>query len=156
MLEFHYDITIKGTQDVIVFEYEKNESQTSSKSDAIQGVNFKFNSDDETKERDRNGRVEIIINGKFDDRPETLVNIQKLSEWSRSREDVYREVTIDITTIGGVNNFKRTLHFDKMFCIDYTEQYGKEGGSDDYGLSFELFMAQAPTYQINETFKEYI
>ena len=150
-MDFHYDIKIKGTQDTITFEYEKSESENGSKVDAINGVSFKFNSDDETKERDRNGRVEIVINGHFDDRIETLANIQKLSEWSRSREDVYREVTIEITTIGDITNkFKRILHFDKMFCVDYTEEYGENK------LLFELFMAQAPTYQINETTKEYI
>lgn len=69
-MEFHYDVTIKGSKNSIEFKMADN------KNDAITGVKFGFNSDDATKERDRNGRVEMVISGKFDGRRETLTAIR--------------------------------------------------------------------------------
>lgn len=154
-MDFHYNITIKGSSDTIEFI-----ATESSKNDAITGVDFGFNSNNDAEERDRKGRTEIRIFGKFDGRRETINAIKQLSEWARSNNDVYREVTIVLTTSensGNDGNFSRTYHFDKMFCIDYFERTGSavEKGSN-VGLSFELFMAQAPTYNIDETKAEII
>lgn len=156
-MDFHYEITIKGSKGSIEFKTTGN-----NKNDAITGVNFGFNSNNDTKERDRNGRVEMVVYGKFNGKPETLKAIKQLSEWARSNDDVYREVTIVLTTSENSEeegNFSRTYHFDKMFCIDYFERTGiaiekKKDGTDGVGLEFELFMAQAPTYKISETMFE--
>lgn len=149
-MDFHYDITIKGSKDTIEFKIDSD-----TKNDAITGLKFGFNSDDATKERDRNGRIEMVVYGKFDGRQDTLTAINKLAEWAKSKEDVYREVTVIQTTSENDNdtgNFSRTYHFDKMFCIDYFERTGSAIEKDDnVGLEFELFMAQAPTYKISKT-----
>ncbi len=149
-MNFHYDITIKGSKDTI--EFKTSDTQN----DAITGLKFGFNSDDATRERDRNGRIEIVVYGKFDGEPETMTAINKLAEWAKSKEDVYREVTIIQKTFDNdadEGNFSRTYHFDKMFCIDYFERSGTaiEKEDDKVGLEFELFMAQAPTYKISKT-----
>ena len=151
-MEFHYDVTIKGSKNSIEFKMADNNN------DAITGVKFGFNSDDATKERDRNGRVEMVISGKFDGRRETLTAIRQLAEWSKSNDDVYREVTVVMKTSAAEdsNNFSRTYHFDKMFCIDYFERTGCACEDDSVGLEFELFMAQAPTYKISETKTELV
>ena len=150
-MEFHYNVTIKSSKNMIEFKMDKDNS----KNDAITGVKFGFNSDDATKERDRNGRVEIVISGKFNGDRDTLSAIRQLSEWAKSNDDVYREVTIVMETSDeeAGENFSRTYHFDKMFCIDYFERTGCacESSDKDAGLEFELFMAQAPTYKISET-----
>lgn len=151
-MDFSYNITIKGSKDTIEFKCDGDNSN-----DAITGIKFGFNSDDNTKERDRNGRIEMVVYGEFDGRQETLSAINKLSEWAKSKEDVYREVTVVQTTSdnnASEGNFSRTYHFDKMFCIDYFERSGSAIGNDKeqkVGLQFELFMAQAPTYKISET-----
>ena len=99
-----------------------------------------------------------MISGKFDGRRETLTAIRQLAEWSKSNDDVYREVTVVMKTsdIEDSNNFSRTYHFDKMFCIDYFERTGCACKDDRVGLEFELFMAQAPTYKISETKTELV
>lgn len=148
-MDFHYKITIKGKKTI---EFS---CQQDNKNDVITGVEFKFNSSDETKERDRYGRVELRIYGKFDDTPESLSQIDELAKWSLSKDDIYREVTIVATTSGGNDeeggNFTRSYHFDKIFCVDYSERLGAAAENDEVGLEFELFMAQAPTYKICDT-----
>lgn len=150
-MDFHYEVTIKGSRNTIEFKIDED-----NKNDAITGVKFGFNSDDATKERDRNGRIEMIVFGKFDGRRETLTAIKQLSEWARSNDDVYREVTIVLKTSenGNDGDFSRTYHFDKIFCIDYFEKTGlaiENDSNNSVGLEFTLFMAQAPTYKISET-----
>ncbi len=150
-MDFHYEVTIKGSKNTIEFKIDED-----NKNDAITGVKFGFNSDDATKERDRNGRIEMIVFGKFDGRRETLTAIKQLSEWARSNDDVYREVTIELKTSenGNDGDFSRTYHFDKIFCIDYFEKTGlaiENDSNNSVGLEFTLFMAQAPTYKISET-----
>ncbi len=151
-MEFHYEVTIKGSNGVIAFTMDEE-----NKNDTIVGVDFKFNSNNSAKERDRNGRIEIIVYGLFDGRKENLTAIRELAEWAKSKEDVYREVTIELKTNANnkvEGNFKRTYHFDKMFCIDYCERTGsamKNNEDQNSGLEFELLMAQAPTFKISET-----
>ena len=155
-MDFHYEVTIKSSKDTIDFKID----DSGNSNDAITGVKFGFNSDDVTKERDRNGRVEMTVFGKFDGRRETLMAIKQLSEWARSNDDVYREVTIVLKTSendGDDGNFSRTYHFDKMFCIDYFENTGIAiENNNSVGLEFILLMAQAPTYKISETKAEII
>lgn len=141
-MEFHYTVTIKGSNEEIKFETNKDQNAN----DPITGVKFMFNSDDATKQRDRNGRIEIVINGKFNDREDTFNEIRKLSDWAKSNKDVYREVTIEMETFDNIpgKNFKRTYSFDQMFCIDYSETSGSINNEKE-GIEFEIFMAQAPT-----------
>lgn len=149
-MDFNYEVTIKGSSETIELKIdEDNKNQT------ITGVKFGFNSDDATRERDRNGRIEIILYGKFDGTPQSSTAIRQMSDWAKSKDDIYREVTIKLSTAdnsASEGNFTRTYHFDKMFCIDYFESTGSaiENGQG-VGLEFYLFMAQAPTYKISET-----
>jgi hypothetical protein len=145
-MDFRYEVTITDSKNnTIEFKFDEE-----NKNDAITGVRFGFNSDDATRERDRNGRIEITVFGKFDGTDKTLTAIKGTADWAKSKDDVYREVTIVLKTEenSGSENFVRTYHFDKMFCIDYYENTGIaiENG-DTVGLEFRLFMAQAPTYK---------
>jgi len=154
-MEFHYSVTLKGSKDTIEFKLDGD-----NKNDAITGLEFGFNSDNSTRERDRNGRIEMTLFGRFDNRKDTLNSIKQLSDWSKSNNDVYREVTIVLTTADNDDdegNFRRTYHFDKMFCIDYFEYTGSAiANRDTAGLEFKLIMAQAPTYKISETKAEIV
>ena len=71
-MEFHYNVIIKSSKNTIEFKMDKD-----NKNDAITGVKFGFNSDDATKERDRNGRVEIVVSGKFNGDRDTLSAIRQ-------------------------------------------------------------------------------
>ena len=156
-MEFFYDVTIKGSKDTV--EFKTNEEN---KNAAIKGVEFGFNSPDESSVRDnKKGRIELRLYGGFNNEAETLTAIKQLSDWAKAKTDVLREVTIELKTTDNTEqdgNFSRTYHFDKMFCIDYFERTGsaKEGDDDAVGLEFELFMAQAPDYKISETKAEII
>lgn len=138
-MNFYYEITIAGSKDVIEFK-------PAGDNDTITGVDFMFNSDDNTRDRDKNGRVEFKVYGKFNDAKDTFKSIGALANWAKSKKDIYRTVTISIRTKEGElgDNFIRTFRFDKVFCIDYTEQFR------DSELTFELFMAQAPTFSTDE------
>lgn len=147
-MNFIYTITIKGSTNTI--EFKKN---------AITGVELAYNSRDDSQDRDKNGRTEIIIKGKYDMMSDTLYAIDALSKWARSDEDVFREVTIVATTENNTNegktNISRTYHFDNMFCIDYFERTGLCLKTDTKAsLEFELFIAQAPNFTIDETVSE--
>ncbi len=154
-MEFHYEVTIKGTKSTI--EFKKN---TINSNDPITGVEFMFNSSNASRERDREGRIEIILHGKFNSGKENLTAIKELSDWAKSKKEVYREVKIVLRTVGEDNengNYERTYHFDRMFCLDYCERTGtaiKE--KKNTGLEFELLMAQGPDYTKDDTFAKIV
>jgi hypothetical protein len=150
-----YTVTIKGSKNTIEFKTAENSNS------AITGVQLSFNSRDDSQDRDKDGRTEIVIKGKYDNRPESLYAINDLAEWARADSDVYREITIVEETKTGSSekqqNFKRTYHFDAMFCIDYHERTGACLDKDSKAsLEFELFLAQGPDYSISETKSEII
>ncbi len=153
-MDFMYAITLKGSNGTIEFKPDVDNGNN-----AITGVQFGFNSLNDSQDRDKNGRIEMVIYGKFDGRRETLTAIKSLAEWAKAKKDVYREITIVATTSDndsqGDGNFSRTYHFDQMFCIDYFERTGKIGDKE-VGLEFELYVAQAPTYKISETLSEIV
>lgn len=153
-MDFMYTITLKGASGNIEFKPDASNSNS-----AITGVQFGFNSKNDSQDRDKNGRIEMKIYGKFDGRRETLTAIKSLAEWAKAKKDVYREITIVATTTDndsqGDGNFSRTYHFDQMFCIDYFERTGKIDDKE-VGLEFELYVAQAPTYKISETLSEIV
>ncbi len=151
-----YTVTIKGTRGTIEFKTDANNNNS-----AITGVVLSFNSRDDSQDRDKDGRTELIIKGKYDNRPESLYAINDLAEWARANDDVYREITIVEETKTGNSenqkNFKRTYHFDAMFCIDYHEKTGSCVDKDSKAsLEFELFIAQGPDYTISETKSEIV
>ena len=148
-MEIRYEMTIKSSKETIEFK------TTETKNTGITGITFGFDSKNELKDRDKDGKVIINVYGAFNGEHETLTAIKQLSDWAKSREDVYREVTIMLSTDGNddeTGNFRRTYHFDRMYCVDYFENSGtavdKEGGE---GIEFKLFMAQSPTYKVSET-----
>lgn len=157
-MDFHYEVTIKSSKNTIEFIGDKD----SNKNEAITGVKFCYNSNNAAKVHDKDGRIEITLFGKFDGRSETLTAIKQLAEWAKSKDDLYREVTIVLTTSDNSNNegnFSRTYHFDRMFCIDYCEDTGTAIQGEDNqadGLHFMLFMAQEANWKINETKAEII
>lgn len=153
-MSFRYNVTIKGASNTIEFNAAENNN------DSITGVKFGFNSNNSTRERDRNGRIEITLYGRFNGEESTITPINRLSEWAKSDKDWYRDVTIVLYTADNNDeesyNVKRTYHFDKMFCIDYFEYTGSAlNKQEERGLEFQLIMAQAPTYKISETKFEY-
>ena len=150
-----YTVTIKGSQNTIEFRTAENFNSS------ITGVQLSYNSRDDSQDRDKDGRTEIVIKGKYDNRPESLYAINDLAEWARSNSYVYREITIVEETKTGSNDkqqtFRRIYHFDAMFCIDYYERTGACLDKDSKAsLEFELFIAQGPDYSISETKSEII
>lgn len=149
-----YTVTIKGTNTTIEFKTADNSNS------AITGVQMAFNSRNDSQDRDKDGRTEIIIKGKHDNRSESLYAIMALAEWARSDSDVFREVTIVAKTKDksneGKTDISRTYHFDNMFCIDYFERTGTCVDDKTASLEFELFIAQAPNFTISETTSEII
>ena len=107
-----YTVTIKGLKNNIEFKTAENSNS------AITGVQLSFNNRDDSQDRDKDGRTEIVIKGKYDNRPESLYAINDLAEWARADSDVYRDITIVEETKTGSSekqqNFKRTYHFDQI------------------------------------------
>lgn len=160
-MDFNYTITLKGSKDTIEFKPEKGNHDGDTRNQGITGVQFGFKSNIDSCDRDKNGRTEIIIYGKLDDRPETFKAINGLAEWAKARRDVYREVTIvqtsDNQSSDGTGKFCRTYHFDSMFCVNYFEKSGScVKNKNDASLEFELYLAQAPNYKISETLHEMV
>ncbi len=159
-MDFKYTVTIKGSKDTIEFKPE----ETHSGNESITGVQFGYRCKVDSFDRDKNGRTEIKIFGKLDDRPETFNAIKSLAEWSKEKDNVYREVTIVATSKNqdseGTGNFRRTYHFDKMFCVNYVEKSGifakDENNEGSASLTFEVYLAQAPNYHISETMSEIV
>ena len=155
-MNFHYNVIISNSKETIEFKATEGKN----KNEAIKGVEFRFNSDDNGTEYDIDGRVEIVIKGRFDGREETFKAIKQLSDWATSTiNDAYREVEISMTTSDNdenTGNFKRTYCFDKMFCIKYSESSGNaidnsSKGGNKGSFEFTLFMAQAATWEKRET-----
>jgi len=159
-------MTIKSSKETIEFKAYKQETgneneQSENTADCITGVSFGFDSNNDLKDRDKDGKIVIRVYGVFNGQDDDFNAIKQLSDWAKSRQDIYREVTIVMTTDGNSSsngNFQRTYHFDRMYCVDYFENSGaavqKEDGS--YGIEFMLLMAQSPTYRISETKAEKI
>lgn len=150
-MEIRYEMTIKSSKETI--EFKTTETQNT----GITGVTFGFDSKNELKDRDKDGKVIINVYGAFNGEQDTLNAIKQLSDWAKSREDVYREVTIILSTdynSSDIGNFRRTYHFDRMYCVDYFENAGtaitKEERAGE-GIEFVLLMAQSPTYKVSET-----
>ena len=138
-MTFKYDVLIKTEDDDK--DQEIHFSKDEESDDTIQGVEFLFNSDDNSRDRDKNARVELRITGRFNDNPDTLKALVRLGKWSLKKTGVYRTVQITAETDEDSNqNFIRTYKFDKMFCLDYKESIEAEG------LTFEVFLAQHPQH----------
>lgn len=162
-----YGMTVKSAKETIEFKaYRQGDGKddapgTTYTADCITGVRFGFDSNNDLKDRDKDGKIVIKVYGVFNGQDDDFTAIKQLSDWAKSRQDIYREVTIVMTTDGNSSsngNFQRTYHFDRMYCVDYFENSGaavqKEEGS--YGIEFTLLMAQSPTYRISETKAEKI
>jgi len=152
-MEIRYEMTIKSTKETIEFKPIQKSDEGDNENNCITGVQFGFDSKNELNDRDKDGKVVIRVYGAFDGEAATFSAIKQLSDWAKSRQDIYREVTITLSTKdGATDNYKRTYHFDRMYCVDYFENSGvavqKDGGE---GIEFMLLMAQSPTYRISET-----
>lgn len=139
-MNIYYNITIKGSKDEIKFVANNQESEGNN-SDAINHLNFKFNSNDDCKDRDRDARIEIVIEGKADNEKD-FSEMNKLANWSKETSDVYRTVKIEaFTKENSENNISRNFEFDGMFCLDYEEDFTENG------VTFKIFMAQRPNHK---------
>ncbi len=147
-MNIHYNISITGSKDEIKFTANSAESAGNT-SDAITGVNFKFNSDDNCKDRDREARIEVRIEGKADTAAD-FGEMNKLANWSKETSDVYRTVKIEAFTTESSENISRNFELDGMFCLDYEENFTENG------VTFSIFMAQRPNHKITDIGYEFI
>jgi hypothetical protein len=144
-MSLYYNVQIIGSKDEISFISSKSDDNATNNNDSIKEVIFKFNSDDDSKERDRNARIELRIKGSAETQ-EFYKNMTKLANWSKETSDVYRTVKIEIFTIENTDaegNIRRTFEFDSMFCLDYQETFCEDG------VSFDLFIAQRANHKVS-------
>ncbi|MDE5771658.1 MAG: hypothetical protein K2I06_08560 [Ruminococcus sp.] len=141
-MNIHYNVTITGSKEEIKFT-ANNQENSGNDSDAITRVQFKFNSNDDCKDRDRDARIEVTIWGKADTK-EDFCEMNKLANWSKETSDVYRTVKIEAFTTELSDNISRNFEFDGMFCLDYTEDFTENG------VEFMIFMAQRPNHRITD------
>lgn len=145
-MNIYYNVTISGSKDEINFISNKDDANND---DAISAVQFKFDSDDDCKDRDRDARIMVTIQGKADTDSD-FCEMNKLANWSKETSDVYRTVKIEAFTREKEDNISRKFELDGMFCIDYTENFSKNG------VTFEIVMAQRPNHKITNITYELI
>lgn len=145
-MNIYYNVTISGSKEEINFISDKGMANND---DAISAVQFKFDSDDNCKDRDRDARIVVTIKGKADNDSD-FCEMNKLANWSKETADVYRTVKIEAFTTEDTDNISRKFEFDGMFCIDYTENFSRNG------VTFEIVMAQRPNHKITNITYELI
>lgn len=139
-MNIYYNVTISGSKDEINFISNQGKGNND---DAITAVQFKFDSDDDCKDRDRDARIKVTIKGKADT-DNDFCEMNKLANWSKETSDVYRTVKIEAFTTENEDNISRKFELDGMFCIDYTEDFSKNG------VTFEIVMAQRPNHKLTD------
>lgn len=131
-----YDVKIEGVEEINFNRETDNEGASISK------VIFKMNTlNDDSLNRDSAVRCELIIEGTItqDNKDETL----KLTKWSMigSGEGIYRKVTVIVYTDDSRDEVLRQYTVDKMFCIDYDEEFSEDVKQNEAG-KFILHIAQ--------------
>lgn len=103
----------------------------------VSGVTFKIDTiEEDVKDRSENVVNKVVITG--DIKTESKDQTRMLALWSldKKREKVYREMAITLR-LGGET--LRTYHMNKVFCIDYTEEFKSKDGNSNI---FTLVVAQ--------------
>ncbi len=100
--------------------------------------------DDNTLDRDTNARCTFEIHGIIDVKSADIT--LKLAKWSKEKKSVYRKLEIEVYDDGndGGENKLRYYEFDRIFCIDYTEEWGLKDQKNDN--RFTLYLAQGPNW----------
>ena len=147
----YYKIQIEpNNAEISAIEFTTNPSASGDdevKASKITGFAFKMNSDDESIERDQQARCEMRLRGRIDQY--SCEKTQKLAEWSLKTENFFAKVTVELVVGNDQPKTIRTYIFDRMFCVDYSEDFGdydtaaSASNKADSGC-FELFMAQGP------------
>lgn len=132
-----YDVIIKSADEEIVFSEDKDHEGS-----AISKVTFKMNTlDDDTLNRDSAVRCELFIEGVIN--KNTREETMKLTKWSMAGSGeslIYRKVTVTVYTDGGREEMLRQYTVDKMFCVDYDEEFFEDGNKE--AGKFILHIAQ--------------
>ena len=131
-----YNVKIESVDGAINFD-----EGTDKEGNSISKVTFKMNTlNDDTLNRDSAVRCELEIEGLItkQNKEETM----KLAKWSmlNSGDALYRKVTVTVYTDGGREEVLREYTVEKMFCIDYDEQFS-DGVQNEAG-KFTLHIAQ--------------
>lgn len=103
----------------------------------VSGVTFKIDTiEEDVKDRSENVINKVVITG--DIKSESKDQTRMLALWSldKKREKVYREMVITLRPGGET---LRTYHMNKVFCIDYTEEFDSHNKK---GNIFTLVAAQ--------------
>lgn len=133
-----YDVKIESADGEIVFNKD-----TDNEGAAISKVFFKMNTlNDDTLNRDSSARCELIIEGEIN--KYTKEETMKLTKWAMTGSGeslLYRKVTVVIYTDNNREEVLREYKLDKMFCIDYDENFGEEKEKNESG-KFILHIAQ--------------
>lgn len=133
-----YIVEIKGSNETISFNKENGLWGH------IESVLFKLNTiDDDTLERDNGTRCEFTIEGKIDEKSHN--EVKKIAKWAVSKNDVHRDIEITVIDENNSGNPEvpekyRVYKFDRIFCIDFSEEYSKNDNK------FRLFMAQSQNH----------
>ena len=133
-----YDVKIESADGEIVFNKD-----TDNEGAAISKVFFKMNTlNDDTLNRDSAVRCELIIEGQIN--KDTKEETMKLTKWAMTGSGeslLYRKVTVVIYTDDNREEVLRQYTVDKMFCIDYDENFGEKQDQNESG-KFILHIAQ--------------
>ena len=98
-------------------------------------------SDENSRQKSLGMLAKIKICGKIlDDSAESKKTCNALFNWAKSldKNQWYREVVVEIRT-DATNTF-RTYHFEKMFVVDYKENYSTADRTNE--ATFELKLTQ--------------
>lgn len=139
-----YNLKIETTdgEEPIILD-ENTTTINSGDAEAISSVHFKMNTlNDDTLNRSSAVRCEMVIKGQINNatKDETL----KLANWAKIRggeNKLYRKVTVEVFTDKERGTELREYEVDKMFCIDYDEEFIYEDRNQEEG-TFTLYIAQ--------------
>lgn len=137
-MKYALKISSSDGSDAIVFDSENKLDVKITK------LIVKLNSlDNDSRERDRDARFEITIEGTIDD--VSSDEVCKIAKWSGEKENVFRNVDITVFDPSNGKTY-RNYSFDKIFCVDYAESFVENKGN------FVLYMVQSPNKNKSDIF----